>query len=279
MTFNKNKLNHIIRKALLIACIVLTVCLLGACGKNTKKEKELREQAIGFMQQGDFSAAVARFDEALSYHDGSYGQLEIDILRYRAEAEVLAREYANAANTYSQLRREDGDRPEYINLEIICMLRSGQSPKKALELYRHSCEIDPVGTGNREALYALGTALSHTGNEEDLKTALELYQTALNDGNSASGELYNRIGSLVFEQGDVEKAIDWFSEGIRFIQKHPEMDEEDILASLKYNIAICYEYMHDYRTAKSLFEEYAQQYGSNEEIQHEIDFLESRIRE
>lgn len=230
------------------------------------------------MQQGDYSAAVARFDEALTYHDGGYGSLEIDILRYRAEAEVLAKEYANAAGTYAQLRREDGDRPEYINLEIICMLRAGQDPQKALDLYRKSCGMDPFGTGNKEALSALGTALSHTGKEEDIDTALELYKAALGDERSTSGELYNRVGSIVFAKGDIDGAIDWFTKGIEFIQKHPDMSENDILASLKYNTAICYEYKHEYETAKKLFEEYAQQYGNNEEIQHEIDFLNSRIR-
>ena len=279
MTFNSEKFRNKIRRLILITCIVLSVCVLTACGKDAKKERELREQAIGFMQQGDFSAAVARFDEALSYHDGKPGKVEIDILRYRAEAEILAGDYANAANTYAQLRREDGDRPEYINLEIICMLRSGQSPRKALELYNHSCETDPHGTGNLEALYALGTALSHTGKEEDIRTAQQLYETALADETSASGELYNRIGSIVFEQDDVESAVDWFNKGIEFIQHHPEMNEQDVLASLKYNIAVCYEYRHDYKTAEALFNEYAQQYGSSEAIEHELDFLESRTRE
>ncbi|MDO4938985.1 MAG: hypothetical protein Q4E54_03390 [Lachnospiraceae bacterium] len=231
------------------------------------------------MQQGDFSAAVARFDEALSYHDGGYGSLEIDILRYRAEAEVLAKEYANAAGTYAQLRREDGERPEYINLEIICMLRAGQDPYKAQSLYEQSCALDPHGTGNQDALYALGTALSHTGKKEDIETVLELYKTALDDEKSASGELYNRIGSMEFARGEIDEAIDWFTRGIAFIQKNPDTDEADVLASLKYNTAICYEYKHDYETAKKLFEEYVQQYGNNEDIQHEIDFLDSRIRE
>lgn len=267
-----------IKKIVLFACIILMICALSACGKNTAKEKELREQAIGFMQQGDFSAAVARFDEALSYHDGKYGKLEIDILRYRAEAEILAGDYANAANTYAQLRREDGERPEYINLEIICMVRSGQSPAKALELYRHSCEVDPSGVGNIEALYALGTALSHTGKKEDLDIAVELYQSALGDESTASGELYNRVGSLAFGQGDVDGAVDWFNKGIDFVQNHPDNMEEDVLASLKYNIAVCYEYKHDYSTARKLFDEFAQQYGMDESIQHELDFLDSRIR-
>jgi len=261
-----------------LLCVMLASCLLCSCGKNTRKEKELREQAIGFMEQGNYSAAVARFDEALSYKDGKYGSLELDILRYKAEAQVLAGDYASAADTYAELRKLDGDKPEYMNLEVICKVRAGESLTKCLQLYEHSCEVDPTGTGNSQALYVLGSALSKSGDEQFVNKAIELYERALNTEGAQTGELYNRIGSMIFEQGDYDTAIDWFQKGIEFVQNHPEMGEEDVLASLKYNIAICYEYKQEYETAKNLFQEYAQQYGSNEVIEHEIDFLESRIR-
>lgn len=273
------KMNSRLRTAALIAACVLVTCALSACGKNTRKEKELREQAIGFLEQGDYSASVARFNEALSYHDGAYGKLEIDILRYRAEAEILADDYETAANTYAQLCREDGDKAEYMNLEVICMVRAGKSLVKALELYNKSTEAEPNGTGNRQALYVLGTALSRSEDPANVDKAKELYENALNSEGGKSGELYNRVGTMVFEKGDVDTALDWFRQGIDFMQNSESTEEADVLASLKYNVAICYEYKQDYLTAKQLFEEYEQQYGSKEIIDHEIDFLESRIRE
>jgi len=268
-----------IKQVLLSACIILMVCALCGCGKNTKKEKELREQAIGFMEQGDYSAAVARFNEALSYKDGKYGKLEIDILRYRAEAEVLSGDYGAAANTYDQLCHDDEEKPEYLNLEIICMVRAGEPLTKVLNVYKHSTELDPNAMGNRQALYSLGTALAKSGDPEFVKTARQLYEEALNSEGGATGEIYNRIGTLAFEEGNIEEAVDWFQQGVEHIQNDSNSDEADVLASLHYNIAICYEYLQDYKTAKSLFEEYAAQYGSNEVIEHEIEFLETRIRE
>jgi len=261
------------------ACVIMAVCMLTSCGKAARKEKELREQAIGFMEQGDYSAAVARFDEALSNKDGKYSTLEIDILRYKAEAQILAGDYASAADTYAQLRKLDGDRPEYMNLEVISRVRSGESLTRCLQLYEHSCEVDPVGTGSSQALYVLGTALSKSGDAQFIEQARVLYERALNTEGAQTGELYNRIGTLAFESGDYDTAVEWFQKGIQFVTDHPGMGEEDVMASLKYNIAICYEYKQDYKTAKNLFEEYAQQYGSTEVIEHEIEFLESRIRE
>lgn len=268
-----------IKRYILIACVVLAACALCACGKDTRTEKELREQAIGFMQQGDYSAAVARFNEALTYSDGKYGKLEIDILKYRAEAEVLSGDYEAATETYELLRREDGDKAEYMNLQVICMVRAGKNLSKCLELYKQSTAKEPNGVGNRQALYVLGTALARSEDEKHVQEARELYEKALSAEESATGEIYNRMGSLAFESGEIDEAIDWFQKGIEYVQDHPEEGESDVLKTLKYNIAICYEYKQEYETAKELFEEYADQYGSNDVIEHEIEFLESRIRD
>lgn len=268
-----------IKRFILIACVVLAACALCACGKDTRTEKELREQAIGFMQQGDYSAAVARFNEALTYSDGKYGKLEIDILKYRAEAEVLSGDYEAATETYELLRREDGDKAEYMNLQVICMVRAGKNLSKCLELYKQSTAKEPNGVGNRQALYVLGTALARSEDEKHVQEARELYEKALSAEESATGEIYNRMGSLAFESGEIDEAIDWFQKGIEYVQDHPEEGESDVLKTLKYNIAICYEYKQEYETAKELFEEYADQYGSNDVIEHEIEFLESRIRD
>ena len=270
------------KKIILAVCILLVALALTACSSNAKKEREVREQAIGFLQQGDYSAAVARFDEALSYHDGKYTDLELDILKYRAEAEVMAGDYPSAANTFAMLRKNDEDKPEYINLQIICMVRGDGSLEKALELYESIDASNPESIGHREALYALGSALAKSDNQDYIDKSVEIYRRALSIDSEKSGELYNRIGSLVFAQGNIDEAIGWFNDGVDFISTKEyaegEDTEEDVLQSLKYNIAICYEYKQDYAKALELFNAYVSTYGSNETIEHEIEFLESRIR-
>lgn len=272
----------LIKKTIIAASVMLIVCALTSCSANGKKEREVREQAIGFMQQGDYSAAVARFDEALSYHDGKYTDLELDILKYRAEAEVMSGDYASAANTFAMLRKNDEDKPEYSNLQIICMVRSGGDLDRALELYDKVDADFPDSVGHQEALYALGSALAKSDNTDDVDKSIEIYRRALSTDVEKTGELYNRIGSLVFAQGNIDDAIGWFNDGVDFITSKEyaegEDNEEDVLQSLKYNIAICYEYNQEYQKALELFESYVSVYGSNETIEHEIEFLESRIR-
>ena len=274
-----SKKNSFSFRAGLMTVLMIVLCLLTACSKESRKKKELREQAISFMEQGSYSAAAARFDEALSYSSGDYGTVEIDILKYRAEAEYLAEQYGNAANTYAQLRRCDDDKPEYMNLEVICMVKAGESLTKAVELFNMSEDKDPGAAGNRETLYVLGTALSESGDPVNVETAIDMYERALNDENGETGELYNRIGLLVFNQGDVDSAVEWFQRGIEFTTAHPDVDDEEVMESLKYNIAVCYEHKQDYETAMELFREYEEQYGSDEDIDHEIAFLQSRIRD
>ena len=46
---------------------------------------------------------------------------------------------------------------------------------------------------------------------------------------------------------------------------------------MSYNQAVCSEYLGQYQEALELFKAYGQQYGTDEELQHEIDFLESRV--
>lgn len=270
------------KKMIIIACAFLMALLLVSCSSKAKKEREVREQAIGFMQQGDYSAAVARFDEALSYHDGKYTDLELDILKYRAEAEVMAGDYSSAANTFAMLRKDDEDKPEYVNLQVICMVRGGGSLDKALELYESVDENFPDSVGHQEALYSLGSALAKSENTDDVDKSIQIYRKALSTDVEKSGELYNRVGSLAFAQGNIDEAIKWFNDGVDFISTKEyaegEDREEDVLQSLRYNIAICYEYKQDYKKALELFESYVSSYGSNETIEHEIEFLESRIR-
>ena len=272
---NENRIMRIPGWLRMAALFLMAALLLCGCSRNTQKEKETREQAIGFLEQGAYSAAVARFNEALSYNSGKYGDLEIDILRYRGEAEILSGDYAAAAETYKLLEKEDEEKPEYLNLHVICLVRSGGKLAEAQELFEKAETADPGSAVHLEALYALGTALSKSEKPADVSAAQQLYARALNT--NPTGELYNRMGMLAFEAGEISKAIDWFDKGILFLEKNGGENDRDVRASLEYNIAICYEYRQEYEKALERFRAYAAKYGTNEDLEHEIAFLESRL--
>ena len=55
-------------------------------------------------------------------------------------------------------------------------------------------------------------------------------------------------------------------------------DSASLLKNIIYNKACLYEFMHDYSKALETFNGYRDAYGSDENIEHEIEFLKSRIR-
>ena len=48
------------------------------------------------------------------------------------------------------------------------------------------------------------------------------------------------------------------------------------MQELKFNEAVCYEYLGDFSKALELFRAYAAEYGTDEQVAHEIAFLETR---
>ena len=277
-TDRNNRIYAVRRTALIMALVMLTP-VLSACGKRARQEKELREFAIALMNEGAYGAAIAKFDEALSMNDGGVGETEIDILKYRAQAEMLMGDYAAAEYTYTLLEREDGKRDEYTNLRIICMARAGSDLSRAIELYEKAEKEDPYGTGHDEALYVLGDALSVSELDSQRAKAKEFYEAALADDKRKSGELYDRLGMMLFNEGDAEGAIEQFDNGLELIDSDEGHADENVRKSIMYNIAVCKEYQAKWEEALEAFQDYEDIYGSSEQSSHEIAFIEGILWE
>ena len=87
-------------------------------------------------------------------------------------------------------------------------------------------------------------------------------------------ELYNQMGLCQMAGESYEDAADSFDQGKI---KAQESGNQELLRELSYNQAVCSEYLGRYQEALEQFQAYEQQYGSDEEIEHEIEFLESRV--
>jgi len=277
-------MKELIKKSKLIFLLITlaAVVLLTGCSANVKKEKELREQAIGFMNNGDYGAAIARFNEALSMKDGRYGKLEIDILKYKAEAQVKNGDYLDADDTYKKLIETDRETAEYLNLRVICISLGEGDLQKGIELYHRAADKakgdnDAEFQLHRQALYELGSALAKREYESYHEQAEALYVEALSNEAERSGELYNRVGMMCFEKGDVLTAIEYLEEGRAFASQYDTDEEREAMKSIDYNLAVCYEYTQDYEKALTRFEAYRDNYGSTPEVEHEITFLETRV--
>lgn len=249
--------------------LLLTLCLLSAC--QGKKGEEARLAGIEQMNSEDYDGALRSFGQALEYSKGRVGAFELDILKYRAEAEYQLADYEAAAHTYGILLQVDGPWAEYYLCRSIACAMSGQ-PSEAIEDYQAAAEIirekaDP--DGGTLLMGVLETMSACFNNSPEHQTALAvLYQQALEDG-YASGSLCNRMGLLRLEAGDYDAAIELFRQGMK---SKDDLARRDLL----FNQAVAYERKLNFTGALELFEQYVAEFGGNEAAEKEILFLKTR---
>ena len=120
-------------------------------------------------------------------------------------------------------------------------------------------EKDPQAT-----LY-LGRTYEATG---DMTYAASLYRTYLED-DPGNAQVMNQLGLCLMALGDYGAALDAFNKGIE--TGDPAMDQ-----SLRFNQIAAYEYMGDFNRAKTLMQDYLQDYPSDQEAVRENQFLSTR---
>lgn len=190
--------------SLCMTCLTLAAAsvLLAGCGES-KEAKEARMQGIGQVEAEQFEAAIASFDTALEHADGVVDEFELDILKYRGEAEYRLGDYEAAAHTYGILADVDDGRPEYLEYQTRAEVQVYN--QQGVRLLKEG------SAGEALAAFEEGRALLQEGNIED--TALEAVLT------------YN-IGAVYEAQGDFAKALEHFRSYVSTYGTTPELEKE-----------------------------------------------------
>lgn len=251
------------RTALLLSASAALI--LAGCGES-REAKEARLSGIEKMQEENYAEAVASFDTALEEADGIVNAFELDILKYRGEAEYRLEDYRAAAHTYGILVEVDGEKPEYLYYKAASEAMDGNLATAEADYEKaSSADEEKQAAGAGLALGALASAAREAG---DYDKAIGLCQSAL-DGGASNAELYNQMGLCLMEAGRFEEAAERFDQGI-------SLADSASAAILKRNKAAAYEQSGDFAGALELLKEYAASQGSTPEIEKEIAFLESR---
>lgn len=243
---------------------LLSASLITGCQSKSKERYTFRDTGIEQLKAEDYEGAIDSFGQALELSKGMVDDFELDVLKYRAEAEYKAGDYEAAAHSYEILVNVDGEKPEYLNFRCLSLALAGKTDE-ALEAFTKSYAMDKQAPGSEEALLALGTALENQNRHDD---AITLYNLAAGDGID-NPEIYNRMGLCMIDDKDYDQAISYFEKGIR-------AGEGDALAELYFNQAVAYEYKGEFSKALELFERYNSTYGPNEQADREIAFLKTR---
>lgn len=258
-----NKMKRKTGYASLVLALFLVVFFLAGCGEQSQRYS-YREDGILLLNQGEYKKAVDAFDHALDASKGLVGKFDLDVLKYRAEAEYLSKEYKSAVASYDVLIQVDGDKPEYFNMRSASKAEAGDI-EGSIKDYKRGIELDKASPQRLPALLAAGKALEQTGS---LSEAMELYQTAEKDG-VTSALLYNRMGLCQMEKKDWESAASFFQKGF-------EAPDGEEVTELLFNQAVCEEYKGNFKAALELMNQYVNAHGPDKEAEREIKFLKTR---
>jgi tetratricopeptide (TPR) repeat protein len=286
-----------------------------------------RCQGIIYIAMNDFQNAINSLNTALSLAEGFVGEMEYDILDYRAVAELKSGQYTDAIRTYTILLEVGYHKPEHYYLRGGAYLAVGSMQagladyeesigtatsgyKRYLDIFmtlmEYGYEEDAtsylekalqLNLGKNEDYFLKGqiyyylgdfpnaisnlSAAQTEGNPEaslylgklyaasnDTITAFTMFRNYL-DSNPASGEAYNQLGLIRFQEGAYQEALSYFQAGL---------DANDFKARkpLLYNEAVTYEYLLDFETAKQKMAAYVNAYPDDADAQREYIFLKTR---
>jgi len=122
-----------------------------------------------------------------------------------------------------------------------------------------------TGEKDAETLICLGMSYEKLGQQE---SAYNAYTQALNLENENAG-VYNQVGLYKMRTGSYGEALDFFKKGLEF-------SDASTAERLMLNEALACEYNGDFAQALTVLQEYADTYGTNGEIDHELAFLKTR---
>lgn len=249
----------------LLIVLILILAMSAGCGKK-ENQYTYRDDGIKALGEGNYKDAIQSFDQAIDTKKGLVGKFDMDVLKYRAEAEYLSDDYQAAVGTYDILIKLDGEKPEYLNMRSASKAGAGDYDG-AIADYNRSKELDPdsKAPGRMNALMAAGAAMEKAGSPSD---AMTLYESAEASGESGS-MLYNQMGLCKMAQKDWDGALEAFQKGL-------SAPEASNVPELLFNIAVVYERKGEFKKALDTMEQYVSVHGADEEAQREITFLESR---
>lgn len=265
------------------ALAAFSILVLAACSGKGKEREELRMAGIAKMDAGDYAGAAQDFEAAIQASSGRVGSFEIDVLKYRAEAEYKLGDYQAAAHTYDVLLEVDKEEPEYLYRAAFAKALSGDAAG-ALDNYLAGVEQEkkkPIesGFGRQDVLAAVGEACVDAGLSQE---ADALYDQAIKDG-VAGPAVFNEMGlafiesAKAMEEGDeqnaeFERAVEYFRQAA---QAGTDKNDPAVKAA-RFNEAVVYELQRRYTRALETFQAYVADYGADDAAQKEILFLQTR---
>lgn len=205
-------------------------------------------------QGGDFSSAIAAFDQALKLDASTYSRyLNVYYCLADCGQAESGKEYLKQALTI-----KDSSSAAHKSRGTIHFLLEDYSA--ALSEFQYE-----GGDADTEILICIGLCYEAIG---EYDTSYEYFERVLERGGKTPEILY-QMGMCMFSMEQYSKAVEYFSEAM---STEGTANRKEMM----YCTAICHERLGQFAEAKAAFESYVTAYGGSPEIEREICFLETR---
>lgn len=274
-----------------LALLLAVVLCLPGCGKNTdnsEQQQALKQEGMELQASGDYTGAIAKYEEALKLSDMEIGAEEIDLAYYKASAQYRSGDVTGAIDTYSAILavKESEDsylgrgllyvaakEPEKAEADLNKVLKDTKDPLIKGIIYNvvdqtdkaKKCFEEAKASGDSEAVLYLANIYEKAGDHNYAMILLEEYIA----GGNASAEGYLTVAGHYLEADAYEEALSAIQAGIA-------LGDSGVIRSLLEEEIVCYEKLADYTSAKAKAEAYLERYPEDSAMLKEYEFLKSR---
>lgn len=278
------------RSKILVLLLSVILCLPG-CGKktdNAEMQQFLKQEGMQLQASGDYTGAIAKYEEALKLADMKVAAEEIDIAYYKASAQYRSGDLAGAIDTYSAILAVKENENSYLGRGLLYVaakdaqkaeadlnkvLKKTKNPLIQGIIYNavnetqkaKECFEKAKKAGEADAIFYLANIYEKQGDHNYAMILLEEYI----ESGKANAEGYLSVGRHYFDAGAYEDALTLIQEGI-------SLGESGVLKSLMQEEIACYEKLADFTSAREKAETYLEKYPDDTLIQREYEFLKSR---
>lgn len=205
------------------------------------------------LYEGDYESAKQDFDTAISLDAQDYDRL-IQIYNVLVDNgyKDVAREYLQQAILENEKSISDFNQGR-----IYYYLEDYENARNSL--------LQVKITSDYEATLYLGKTYEALGEYNYASSIYTDYVVI----DQTKAEIYNQLGLCRIQMGEYELALQAF-------QTAMNIEDNEIMQSLKFNEIVAYEYMEDFKTAAALLNSYLKSYPDDETAQREYRFLKTR---
>lgn len=280
------------KKLYLMFVVVLSLFLFVGCARTEEINQE-KEAGIEAMNKGEYDSAIKHFDKSIKMAGGKINNQVVDTCFYKAAAQYNLGETDKAIDQYTALMAYDEKDSKACFLRGSLYLKE-KNKKKAMTDYKEAINRNPedydiyiliyrnlTGQGyDKEAKAYLKKALKIDGNKKENYLGRGRVYLELKEYDKASAQLdklgdktdedtLSLMGDVALAAGNYDKALSYYRKGLE--AKHPKERQR----LLKGEIAAL-EYTGEFKEAKKKAKAYLKEYPSDEEMQRELTFLNTR---